>query len=179
MLIDRFLAVYDFREHHAIEVDAPVEIVDAKVRQLDLSGSRVVRLLFRLRGMPARSLRLDGMRSIGFSVLADSPREEIVLGLIGRFWTSTGGLCRFDPDGFVAFDEPGWAKAVWGFRMKPAPHGRTVLETETRVRCTDARSRRHFRLYWTAIRPFSGLIRRIALREIKRQAEATKRGAPQ
>jgi hypothetical protein len=145
------------------------------VRALDLGGSRIVRLLFRLRGMPASSLRLDGMHRIGFRILADVPEREVVLGLIGRFWTPSGGLCRFDPVDFATFREPGWAKAVWGFRMTPIGADRTRLETETRVRCTDDASRRSFRLYWTVIRPFSGLIRRVALRQIRREAEAAHR----
>ncbi len=37
---------------------------------------------------------------------------------------------------------------------------------------TDAAARRRFRLYWLAIRPFSGLIRRLWLRAIKRRAES-------
>jgi hypothetical protein len=48
----------------------------------------------------------------------------------------------------------------------------TVLSTETRVLATDAAARRRFRRYWLAIRPFSGLIRRVWLRAIKRRAEA-------
>ena len=39
-----------------------------------------------------------------------------------------------------------------------------VVRTETRVLCRDRRARRAFRLYWLAIRPFSGLIRRRWLR---------------
>lgn len=173
MLIDRFLPEYDFAERHATTIAATPAQIDPHVRALDLSGSRIVRLLFRLRGMPRRAVRIDGLEQAGFRLLADAPAEEIVLGLVGRFWTPGGGLCRFDPDDFVGFEEPGWAKAVWGFRMEPQREGRTLLVTETRVRCTDAASRRRFRAYWTVIRPFSGLIRRVALREIKRQAEAS------
>ena len=47
----------------------------------------------------------------------------------------------------------------------------TLLATETRVLCLDTASRRRFRLYWTLIGPFSGLIRKDILRSIKRQAE--------
>ena len=177
MLIDRFLPRYDFAERHEIVVAATPEQIDPHVRALDLTGSRVVRVLFRLRGMPAGALRLDGLERAGFRILADVPAEEVVLGLVGRFWTASGGLCRFDAPDFVAFDEPGWAKAVWGFRLEPRGTDRTRLVTETRVRCTDAASRRRFRLYWLVVRPFSGLIRRIALREIRRQAEASARAS--
>ena len=181
MIIDRFLHQYDVRERHAIVIAADAATVDACTRNLDLRGSRIARLLFRLRGMRGDALGLDGLRRMGFSVLADVPGEELVLGLIGRFWTPSGGLCRFDAPDFVAFDEPGWAKAAWNFGLTPTPDGRVRLTTETRVRCTDAASRRRFRAYWLVVRPFSGLIRRIVLREIRRQAESSamkKGGAP-
>ena len=172
MDIDRLLPAWDFAERHTLRVAAPPHVVDAHVRSLDLSASRVVRILFTLRGMPKGSTGIDGMERMGFRLLADEPGREIVLGLIGRFWTPTGGLCRFDAVDFTRFEEPGWAKAVWGFRMTPLDGGATLLETETRVRCTDAASRRRFRVYWLMVRPFSGLIRQIALREIRRRAEA-------
>jgi hypothetical protein len=46
-----------------------------------------------------------------------------------------------------------------------------MLATETRVLCLDDSSRRKFKLYWTLIAPFSGLIRNEALRVVKRAAE--------
>lgn len=161
----------DFSERHATVVRAPANVVEACARNLDLGSSSIVRLLYLLRGMPASATRLDGMGRLGFRVLEDRP-GSLVLGLIGRFWTPRGGLCRFDAADFAAFDEPGWAKATWSFQTTTLPGGRTRLTTETRVVCTDVRSRRRFRLYWTAIRPFSGLIRRIALRQIRNAAEA-------
>jgi hypothetical protein len=78
---------------------------------------------------------------------------------------------------FRTFDEPGWAKAAWNFRVEPAPAGGATLSTETRVRCTDARSRRTFRRYWWIVRPFSGLIRIELLRAIRREAERGAGGA--
>lgn len=154
---------------------ASAALVERCVRELDLGGSRIVRLLFRLRGMPRSGIGLEGLERMGFRVLAHEPEREVVLGLIGRFWTREGQLRRFEPHEFASFDEPGWAKATWSFRVAPLPDGRSLLETETRVHCTDAASRRRFRLYWMAIRPFSGLIRRVALREVKRNAEALAR----
>jgi hypothetical protein len=86
--------------------------------------------------------RLRGLRGLPpFETLAESP-DELVLGLVGP---------------------PAGLQIVLGFRFD----GRT-LTTETRVRAGDARARRRFRLYWIAIRPWSGLIRRLWLREIGR-----------
>jgi hypothetical protein len=49
--------------------------------------------------------------------------------------------------------------------------GRTVLTTETRVACGDPASRAKFRAYWTVVRPFSGLIRILMLRAVRRECE--------
>ena len=48
--------------------------------------------------------------------------------------------------------------------------GGTRLTTETRVFAPDRSVRRRFALYWTAIRPGSGMIRRMWLRAVKRRA---------
>lgn len=170
MPIDRFLPRSDFAERHAIRVAADAATVDACVRRLDLGESRLVRVLFRLRGMPADALRLDGLERVGFVRLADEP-GDLVMGLIGRFWTPSGGLELIAPADFVVFDRPGYARAAWSFSVRESGPGEVLLETETRVHCTDAASRRSFARYWLFIRPFSGLIRRAALRSIRRDAE--------
>lgn len=174
MLIDRFLPDYDFAERHGIRVRADAAAVDACVRRLDLGGSPLARTLFRLRGMPADALRLDGLERLCFARLADEP-GELVMGLIGRFWTPNGALERFAPENFTSFDRPGYARAVWNFSAEAIGPGETLLETETRIQCTDPASRRSFRRYWFVIRPFSGLIRRAALRSIRRDAETGSR----
>ena len=56
--------------------------------------------------------------------------------------------------------------------MIPLDETRSVVTTETRVRVPDDESRRKFLLYWAAIGPMSGLIRRQALALIKDDAEA-------
>jgi hypothetical protein len=55
--------------------------------------------------------------------------------------------------------------------IAPAADGGTLLSTETRVHALGPSARRRFRLYWLAIRPFSGLLRRALLRGIARYAE--------
>ncbi|CAN5870460.1 hypothetical protein BH23GEM9_BH23GEM9_28540 [soil metagenome] len=170
-MIDDYLSVHDFTEVHSIVVRASRHAVDAAVAELDLSSSLLVRCLFALRGMPASALTLKGMQRIGFQPLAHRPGEELAIGLIGRFWTLRGGLRRFAPDEFATFSRPGYARAVWTFRMFEHAGG-TRLETETRIHCTDDVSRRRFARYWTVIRPFSGLIRMEALKAIRKTAEA-------
>lgn len=69
---------------------------------------------------------------------------------------------------FATFDRPGYAKMAINWRLEG-----TTLSTETRVFLTDEASRRAFRRYWLLIRPFSGSIRRVSLRAIKRRAQSS------
>lgn len=184
MLIDESLPVYDVVERHHTEVRAPVERVYDAVRRLDLGSSATIRSLFWLRELPARlrrsdrcvgegdqGLTLDALLESGFVLLGERPNRELVLGLVGRFWTTSGDLQRLDASEFHDFGRPGYAKTAWNFSVTEQHNGTTLLATETRVLCLDVVSRRRFRLYWTLIGPFSGLIRKVILRSIKRQAE--------
>ena len=108
---------------------------------------------------------------MGFAVLGDLPQQELVLGLVGRFWTLAGDIQCIDAEHFETFDRKGYAKAAWNFTLSPQTNGTTRLATETRVYCLDDRSRRRFRLYWLIIGPFSGSIRKEMLRIVKREAE--------
>jgi hypothetical protein len=108
----------------------------------------------------------------GFILLGERPAEEILLGVVGRFWTPLGGIKRMDAEAFRVFASPGYAKAVWNFSLSARAEVVTSLATETRVLCLDDASRRRFKLYWAFIAPFSGAIRMAALRSIKRAAEA-------
>jgi hypothetical protein len=172
VLIDEYMPVHDHAAVHSVVVRAPVSSVDAAVLNLDLRGSWLIRSLYTLRGLPAAGLTLAGLEQIGFQRLGHRPGEELLLGLIGRFWTVRGGLLPFEPAGFAAFDRPGFARAVWNFSMTAGAGGTTRLATETRIICTDAASRRRFARYWAVIRPFSGVIRRETLRVVRERAEA-------
>lgn len=171
MQIDDFLPIYHVTERHAIVVRAPAKAIYAAISSLDMSASPIIRTLFRLRGLPPSTLTLRGMEKVGFTVLGEVPEQELLLGVIGRFWTPVGGLQRIDATRFRSFDKPGYAKAAWNFALVPQPDGTVRVTTETRVLCTDDASRKHFRLYWRLVGPFSAWIRREMLRIVKQQAE--------
>jgi hypothetical protein len=103
--------------------------------------------------------------------LGENAPDEIALGVIGQFWKLSGGRFCEDAAAFDAFDQPGYAKAVWNFSLVDVGQNVTRLATETRVVCSDRSSRFRFRLYWTLIGPFSGLIRREVLRTIRAKVE--------
>ena len=112
---------------------------------------------------------LDGFTRGGFFVLADRP-DELVVGVVGRFWTLDGGIHRIAASEFVTFAEPGFAKAVFNFHVREVAGG-TVLTTETRIQGTDERARRSFLRYWRVVMPGSAAIRRAWLRAIRKRAE--------
>jgi hypothetical protein len=180
VLIDDFMPVYDVSERHHTLVQASASSTYDAVRRVDLGRSKLVRALFAARGIPllikhkrpvTRTMTLDDLVRGGFVWLGEDPGRELVLGVIGAFWRPKGGVRRIEPGEFVAFDEPGWAKAAWNFRLIADGDERTFVTTETRVRVPDEPSRKKFLLYWAAIGPFSGVVRRQALSLIKTDAE--------
>ena len=164
------------RERHDVVVRAPVERVYGAVRALDISDARVTRLLFRLRGLPSQPrFTLDDFLKMRFILLGERSDEELLLGLVGKFWTPAGELRRIERAEFKDLNERGYAKAAWSFHLTQATHDEVSLETETRVYCTDGLSRMKFRLYWTVVGVFSGIVRREMLQIIKRNAESGER----
>lgn len=171
MLIDEFLPEHDFVETHSISIHADAADIYRAANEVDFSESPIIRWLMRLRGMSVGNLRLSNLGKFKFEMLGETVNKEMVIGLVGKFWTIAGGLQKIDAESFKEFDTVGFAKAVWNFSL--AEDGaNTRLTTETRIKCLDADSRRRFGFYWMFIQPFSGLIRMEMLKTIKRKAEA-------
>lgn len=153
-----------------------------------------MRLLLAIRGIPAAISRgLSGVKSLkqrrgapvtlatfeqqGFRILESRPPEELVIGLEGRFWSPSGGVCTPPPDAFLSSTPAtGMARAAWNFRVTRTGPVTCELSTETRVLCAGPEVKRRFLPYWWLVRPGSGLIRREMLRAIRNQAERSVRG---
>jgi len=176
--IDLFAPHPDAVETHCIKIAASPELVYRALWTTDLGSSLIIKLLLGLRSLPEfvlhgsrrrnQKISLQTVIDSGFGVLSEKPDEEIVLGVTGRFWRPTGNLTPFKREDF---DQPvprGTARAVWNFRVAENGNHLTILSTETRVTCGDAASRRKFRAYWLVVRPFSGLIRILMLRAVRR-----------
>ncbi len=183
VLIDSLMPDYDVTEHHEELVDATPENTLAAVRRFDASKSIPIAILMAVRGLPhllrgkvrpGRGMTVDFLLDQGFQVVAEAS-DELVLGVVGKFWHLDSGIVRVNADDFMGFDEPGYAKAAWNFYVESAA-GRTRLVTETRVAGTDEPATRKFRLYWMVVGPFSALIRRLMLGLIKREAESVPTG---
>jgi hypothetical protein len=170
---------YDVVERHEIDIAAPSERVYRCAREFDMGRLPVTMALMALRGIPhlltgtvrpSRRMTLEAMIAAGFVLLGERPSEEIVLGVVGRFWRPASGIVRVSAAEFAGYAEPGHARGVMAFRVDSV-RGGCRLRTETRVDCIDNAARWRFCLYWLVVGPFSGLIRREMLRSIRRDAE--------
>jgi hypothetical protein len=185
MLIDSFAPNPDVVETHSIAINASGDAVYEILWTADLGGSLVIKLLLGLRSLPGfvsrgfrelpqkQKITLQTLIDSGFGILAEKPREEIVLGVCGKFWQPISNLSPFRREDFEGPVPEGSARAVWNFSIREGSTGRTVLSTETRVTCGDAESRRKFLVYWFFVRPFSGLIRLLMLRAVKQACGKT------
>jgi hypothetical protein len=173
---------FDTRSQHAIEVHARAQAVFTAVEAVSVTEVRFLRELEFIRALPrlAATGRLDVPAADaplllsftrGAVLLGARPPEEVLAGAIGCFWRLAGNepVVFGSPEEFLTFTEPGFAKAVVGFRLDPRG-AETLLTTETRFAATDEATRRLMSRYWRIIRPGSDRIRTEWLRAIRRRA---------
>jgi hypothetical protein len=115
LVLDEVLPTWDFREAHEIRVLRSPEIVYRSLRDFTPPETPITSALFMVRRLPSLISRqplrgfdqdlpliqqfIDG----GFKLLAEIPGEEVVAGVIARFWqgqrrsdgrfSRQGGLC--------------------------------------------------------------------------------------
>jgi hypothetical protein len=158
--LDDLVPVYDVRTTHSIPVDASADDAFDAVLRVTFTEARLMRLLYRLRGLAVRDEPIwESMQRAGFS-----PAGRGTLVAVGKPWAVRERLRAVEDP--AVFGEPGYAVMAIGFWAADG-----VLSTETRVRLTDAAARRRFRAYWLVIRPFSRLVRRSWLAAARRRAE--------
>jgi hypothetical protein len=192
MLLDDLLPDYDFTEVHSIQIKAdPETAYDAIMETTPAEISSIMRLLFFLRDLPEKAVgrkttamdnrepMLSSMLNNGFTKLAEKKPHEVVFGLIvpekiGRVWVKSSNLDIpvSDTKEFFAFNDPGYLLVVANLLIEEnGEQGFVTIRTESRTRALSYHARENFTPYWRIIRPFSGLIRRLWLRGIKRHAD--------
>lgn len=179
-LLDRFMSDYEVVDRHHVRIDAPPDIAFSAAVEMDLLQSAIIRGIFKARelalrgrlrpGLPPTGL-IEQMRALGWSVLAQVPGREVVLGAATRPWQADPEFRALPPEDFAAFNQPDFVKIVWNLRADPVGHTGSIFRTETRATTTDAGARSKFRRYWSTVLPGIIVIRRIALRLVKREAE--------
>lgn len=179
-LLDHFIPDPEVLAAHEVEIDAPPETVLDAAKYVELSNAVVPRLLFKLRelalgGEPDTRQHpgplLEQMLSIGWSVLAETPGREIVLGAVTKPWEAAPAFRSVPAAEFAAFAEPDYVKIAFALRADPDGNDTSVFHTETRAVATDAAARTKFRRYWSFVAPGVHLIRMALMQPVKCEAE--------
>ena len=179
-VLDRFIPSPEVAEHHEIEIQAPVDVVMAAAKSLELLTSPVIRAIFRARELalggepdtrPHPTTLYDQMLSIGWVVLFEEAGHEIVFGAVTQPWLAAPTFRSIPADQFREFCEPGFVKIVWTLRAEPVDEERSIFHSDTRVSTTDAEARERFRKYWSFVAPGVKLIRVAMLQPLRRAAE--------
>jgi len=172
ILLDQVMPSCDRSETHRRQTAASPAALWEAIHELEAQDLTLMRALMGIRTLGRRvdssgQKVLKGFERMGFRQVAEDPGRELVIAGIGQFWKPSGGLRKVtSKEQFLAFEEPGYAKAAFNFRIRAGE-----ISTETRIAGTDTQAQRRFGLYWLLIRPGSGLIRREWLRALDRRAQ--------
>ncbi len=172
-LLDEFLPTYDVSDAVALVVRADVGTTWDALMNVDLMdvGRRrplvgilgVARMLpdivnQALHGRPAAArpvrMRLRDMPDIpldkgGWVLLGLRERDEVALGLVGRFWRPVIEFAQVPAAAFRDYSVPGFAKTIYSLSVRSLGDGRTLVSGVMRTATTDEHARKWFRRYWT------------------------------
>jgi hypothetical protein len=173
MIVDDFLPIYDVSDVVATVVEADLATTWDALMEVDLLdvGRRrpLVGMLGALRMLPdvvshllhgeppaaaPTHLRLRDTTTLplkqgGWILLGERARDEIALGLVGKFWRPVIEFATVAPHAFRDFAEPGYAKTIYSLAVRSLGDRRTLLSGIMRIATTDEHARRWFRRYWT------------------------------
>ena len=179
--LDEFMPVWQFSEHHSIEIAAAPAQAFAAMKAVTADEIFLFRALTWIRRggrrLPESILNagkdkplIDVATQSGFVRLVDDAPRELVIGTVVK--RPAGARIRLSEDVFRKPLPPGFAIAAMNFLVTPNASGGSTVSTETRVFANNDAARRGFARYWRVIYPGSALIRRMWLRAIKRRASA-------
>jgi hypothetical protein len=173
MLLDDYLPVYDVSDSVATLVHADlattwdalmrVDLIDVGRQRPLIAALGAVRMLPEvvshiLHGeapppTPARMTLRDTANvrigDGGWVLLGERERDEIALGLVGKFWRPVIVYAPIVAERFRDFAEPGYAKTIYSLSVRRIDDARTLLTGTMRTATTDAAARTWFRRYWT------------------------------
>ena len=202
MIVDEFLPIYDVSDAVATVVNADLAATWDALMEVDLIevGRRrpLVGMLGALRVLPdlvshmlhgespppaPQHLRLRDIASLprhqgGWVLLSDRPRDELALGLAGKFWRPIIEFADVTPETFRAFAEPGYAKTIYSLSVRPLGERRTLLSGTMRTATTDEHARRWFRRYWTIGIGSGAHVLANGLLDVTREVAETRIGMP-
>ena len=159
MLVDDFLPVYDVSDAVATVVEADVATTWDALMEVDLlevgRQRPMVALLGALRTLPEMAshllhgelpargqprMRLHDATALppdagGWVLLGERPRDEIALGLVGKFWRPVIEYA-LSPASFREFAAPRFAKTIYSLSVRELDGRRTLLSGVMRTATT-------------------------------------------
>jgi len=177
--LDEFAPVWQFREFHTIEVDAPAEHVFEAMKLVRADEVLLYRTLMWIRrggqSLPhsvqtdeEQESLIDVATHSTFVVLAEDVPRELVIGTVVE--APQAMREPLSPEFFQKPAPEGFALATMNFLVRENGPGHSLVSTETRVFANGPAAQRRFAAYWRIIYPGSAIIRRMWLRAIKRRA---------
>jgi len=164
-LTNKYLLDFDYNEIHSITVKSNLENCYHSTMHLDLSKSKIINFLFRLRGLPFSKTKLSELtKNLKFTLLEESKYTEFIYG----FWAKSKVDWINDQKEFINGGKDYQVKSIWSFQFIQKNENECEIITETRVKCLTMKSKILFSIYWFFVKPFSGLVRIEMLKLIKR-----------
>ena len=173
MLVDDFLPEYDVSDAVATVVHADlattwdalmeVDLIDVGRKRPLIGVLGAIRMLpdlvsqvlhGELPQRPPDHMRLRDATALppshgGWVLLGERQRDEIALGLVGKFWRPVIEFANVTAERFRDFSGPGYAKTIYSLSVRRLDDRRTLLSGVMRTATTDEHARRWFRRYWT------------------------------
>ncbi|QEC69261.1 hypothetical protein FRZ67_18815 [Panacibacter ginsenosidivorans] len=171
MLIDKYLPAYHFNEFHSIELNGFIDGIYHKMLQCDFSNSSLIKFLFRLKRMSKNVYTIEHLTKIGFVKLEEEPGKEILFGMVTdnpMFNTCQSNVSSKE---FIQNSDDKIIKAVINFKLQDKSNSQHIISTETRVWCGSKAMKSKFKYYWFFVKPFSQLIRRSMLKQMRKQIQ--------
>ena len=132
--LDYFMPTFQYFESHSIRIHAPPDPVYRSIREATANEIRFFQTLTWIRSprwpgtthsegilnAPGRKPILEVARNSGFLLLAEDVNRELVMGTIP---CCKKALLIENPQDFLEFNQPGYAKATMNFLLEPDEPG--------------------------------------------------------
>ena len=168
-MIENYLPNYHYRETHSLKIPSSSVDVYQQMLNCDLSQSRMIRFLFWVRGMRQKLFTIKDITNLGFIKLDEKPGEEILFGIVSNSPTFDGCEIIKSHSEFINQQNGNIIKAVINFRIDNGSKSNQFISTETRVWCGSKKIKKGFQIYWFFVKPFSQIVRKSMLYQIKKQ----------
>jgi len=167
--MDKYLPAYQFNEFHSIKLHGFFTNIYQTMLQCDLSKSSLIKVLFRLRGMPSEVYTTGSLTNLGFIKLHEEPGKEIIFGMVTDSPTFSSCQSDISSKEFIQNSDPAKIKAIINFKLQQINNSQHIISTETRVWCGSKAMKSRFKFYWFFVKPFSQLIRKSMLKQMQQQ----------